>query len=67
MVVGQGVEDVLPLPAEFDQVHLLQDPKLVGNGALADVHSLGNVRHAQLLPGKKRQNMHPGRIGEALE
>ena len=39
MVVGQRVEDVLPLPAELDQVHLLQKPKLVGNGTLADVHS----------------------------
>lgn len=67
MVVSQRVEDVLPLPAKFDQVHLLQNPKLVGNGALADVHSLRNVRHAQLLSGQKRQNMHPGRIGKALE
>ena len=60
MVVSQRVEDVLPLPAEFDQVHLLQNPKLVGNGALADVHGLRDVRHAQLLSGQKRQNMHPG-------
>ena len=35
MVIRQGIEDILALPAEFDQLHLLQDPQLVGNGALA--------------------------------
>ena len=67
MVVRQRVEDVFPLPAEFDQVHLLEQPELMGNGALAQRHRLGDVRHAQLPLGQQGQNMHPGGIRKALE
>ena len=31
MVICQGVEDILPLPAEFDQVHLLENGADIGS------------------------------------
>ena len=67
MIVRQGIQDIFPLPAEFDELHLLQNPKLVGNGALGQRHLIGNVRHAQLLHRQQRQDMHPGTVREALE
>ena len=67
MVIRQRVPDVLTLPPEFDQVHLLQHPKLVGNGTLAQLHALSNVANAQLPFLKKRQDVHPRRVREGLE
>ena len=51
VAVGQGIVDGFPLPPEFDEMALLQDPKLVGNGALAHVQLLADIHHAQLLFG----------------
>ena len=67
MVVRQGVEDVLPLPAEFDQLHLLEYSQLMGDRALGQRDLFRNVCNAQLLHRQQRQNMHPGGIGKALE
>ena len=33
MVIRQRIPDIFALPAEADQVHLLQDPQLVGYAA----------------------------------
>ena len=49
MIVCQGVEHILAIPTEFDQVHLLQNPQLVGDGALAQFNRVRDFRHAQFL------------------
>ena len=67
MDICQGIEDILTLPAVFDQVHLLQHPQLMGDGALTQLHRLCDVRDAQLTSCKQREDMHPGRVGKALE
>ena len=35
VVVRQGIEDVFSIAAELDELHLLEDAQLVGNGTLA--------------------------------
>ena len=37
MVIIQGVKDIFTLPAEFDQMHLLQDAQLMGDVAMANI------------------------------
>jgi len=49
MVICQGVQNILPLPAELDQMHLLQQSQLMGNGTLGQLHRLGNFADAPLL------------------
>ena len=65
MVIRQGIEDVFALPAEFDQVHLLEQAQLVGDGALGDLDTLGDVAHALLPLGKQVEDMDPGGVGKA--
>ena len=67
MVVRQGIQQILSLPAKFDQIHLLQDPQLMGNRALGQLHALGNISHAQLLLQQKGEDMYPGGIAKGFE
>jgi hypothetical protein len=48
-------------------MHLLQDPKLVGNGALRKLDGFRNITDAPLLLRQKGQNLHSGGITEGLE
>ena len=49
MAVGQRVENGFSLPAAFHQSALLENPKLVGHGALIHADQLGKIADAQLV------------------
>ena len=67
MVVGQGIVDGLAIPPEPDQLHLLQNPQLMGDGALGHGKLVGNVLDAKLLPDQTVQDSDSGGIAEDLE
>ena len=67
MVICQGIQNIFTLTAVFDQVHLLQHPKLMGDGTLGQLYLLGDIRNALLLFCQQIQDMHTGGIRKALE
>lgn len=64
MVILQGVEDGLSLPAEFHQAALLENAELVGNGALGHIEELGDVAYAHLALQKDVEDFDSGGIPE---
>ena len=67
VAVGQGVKDLLALPAVAHQLGLLQGPELVGDGRLAHVQKLGDVTHAHLRRKEDIEDLDAGGVGEELE
>jgi hypothetical protein len=67
MIVCQRVKKIFSFPPELDQMHLLEDPQLMGYGALGEGYRFGNVAYAKLLLQKQRQNLHSGGIAEGVE
>ena len=48
-------------------MHLLQNPQLVGYGALAEFHLIRNIRDALFLFRQQIQDVYPGGIRKTLE
>ena len=67
MVVAEGVDHLLALALELDQVRLLQAAQLMRDSALRHAHYLGDVAHAQVLPHQGVQNLDARGVGEHLE
>ena len=67
MLISQGIVNHFALFAELDQLVGLQHPKLVGHGALGDLHQLGNVAHAQLPIAQFTDDARPCGIAADLE
>ena len=59
MAVRQRIEDGLPVPAAFDQPPLLEDPKLMGYGALIHVDQLRKIADAKLMLAEAPENFPP--------
>ena len=67
MLVGQRVEDLFAVPAEFHQAGLFEDTKLMGDGALAHPQKLGDIADAHFMLQKHIENFDSGRIPENLK
>ena len=67
MLIRQRIQDIFAVPAEFDQVHLLEKPQLVGDGRLGHAQQLRNVAHAHLRLKQHIENADARRIAEYLE
>jgi hypothetical protein len=64
MVIGQGIEDGLSIPAEFDQAVLLQDTELMGDGAWSHGKLQGDVVDAELPIQEQIQDLNACGIAE---
>ena len=62
MVVGQGVEHGLPLPAGLDQADVFQRPELVRDGGLGHPQQGGDVAHAHLRGEEGVQDADPSGV-----
>ena len=68
MAVGQRVENGFSLPAAFHQSALLENPKLVGHGALIHADQLGEIADAQLARfAEQHDDGEPRFVGEGFE
>ena len=67
MVVSQRIEYIFAVPVAFDQMHLLQDPQLVGNSALGEGDGFRDIAHTALLLLQQRQDLHSGGVAEGLK
>ena len=67
VIVSQGVENGLTLPAGLHQTHIFQCPQLVGNGGLGHIQQLGDVAHAHLFLKQHIENADPGGVSENAE
>ena len=56
VAIGQRVKNGFAVPAAFYQLILLQNAKLMRNGGLGHIQSLGEITHAYLCLKKHKQN-----------
>ena len=67
MIVRQEIIDGLALPAVADEIGVLENTELVGNGRLRHPQKLRNRAHAHLRLEQRVENLHPRGVGKNLE
>ena len=67
MLICQRIKYRFSFPAALHQAALLQDPKLVGNGALGHVQKLRDVADAHLGFEEHIEDFDPGGIAKNLK
>ncbi len=67
MIVLEGVENRLPLPAVANQPGLTENLELMGDGGLGRSNENGDITDAQLGGEEGVDDLHPGRIPQDLE
>ena len=65
--IGQGVDHALAVAAELHQVRLLQQPQLVGNGALSGADHVRNIAHAAFALHQRVEDLDARGVREHLE
>ena len=67
VAIGQRVKNGFAVPAAFYQPALLQDTKLMGDGALVHADQIGQIADTELVLAETPQNLDPGGIAKPLE